>query len=175
MKIEDFQGGAPRLELEQFFAGRTEAWGMFQDRFGSVRRQFTVDIEGIVKDETLILVEDFSYSDGEVERRVWTVRRTGPDSYEGEAEGVSGKARGRISGNAFRWRYDFDLSINGRVWRVHFDDWMFLQPGGQVVLNRAAVSKWGIGLGAATLCFVKPSQEQAAANDRRRTELAAAE
>lgn len=164
MKIEDFKDGTPRFELERYFAGKTKAWGIFHDRFGRVKRQFTVDILGEVDGDTLTLTEDFTYVDGESERRVWTVRRTGPNSYEGTADGVIGVAKGRIAGNAFHWVYDFNLPVGGGTWKVTFDDWMFLQPGGDVVLNRADVSKWGLTLGTATISFAKQPDHSTAAN-----------
>ena len=34
MKIEDFAGTEPEFVLEDYFAGHTRAWGMFEDRFG---------------------------------------------------------------------------------------------------------------------------------------------
>jgi Protein of unknown function (DUF3833) len=46
MKLDDFAAGTPSLVLEDYFQGRTEAWGVFEDRFGRVRRQFKVDIDG---------------------------------------------------------------------------------------------------------------------------------
>jgi len=36
--------------------------------------------------------------------------------------------------------------------RVHFNDWMFLQPTG-VLLNRARVTKFGVEIGTVTLSF----------------------
>tara|TARA_R110002072_G_scaffold68261_3_gene166381 strand:+ start:197 stop:346 length:150 start_codon:yes stop_codon:yes gene_type:complete len=47
-----------------------------------------------------------------------------------------------------------DLKLDDSTIRVHFDDWMYLQPSG-VMLNRAKVSKWGIELGTVTLAFTK--------------------
>ena len=44
MKPEDFEGKEPRFVLEDFFEGKTKAWGMFHDRFGNLRREFEVDI-----------------------------------------------------------------------------------------------------------------------------------
>lgn len=154
MRIENFKNATPTLTLEDYFAGRAEAWGVFEDRFGNVRRQFTVDIAGTWNADarTLTLVEDFDYADGETERRVWTLRKTGPTTYEGTAEGVVGTATGEIAGNAFNWQYAFDLPVGGSTWRVRFDDWMFLQPGG-VIVNRATVTKWGIEIGRATIMF----------------------
>ena len=168
MKISDFKGSKPVLVLEEYFAGRTVAAGLFQDRFGNVRRQFTVDIEGRFEDGTLTLVEDFEYADGETEQRIWTLNKLDGHRYEGTAEGVIGRASGEARGNAFNWKYTFDLKVGESVWRVDFDDWMFLQPGG-VVINRATVSKWGITLGEVTLSFHKPGERHSAANDDQRT------
>lgn len=154
MKISDFAGNEPKFVLEEYFEGRAEASGIFYDRFGDIRRQFTVDIEGTVDGDRLTLVEDFVYDDGETERRVWNLTRTSPTTYEGTADGVIGKAKGEIAGNAFHWEYTFDLKMKDRTIRVHFDDWMFLQPNG-VVMNRATVSKWGFELGTAVISFRK--------------------
>ncbi len=35
-----------QLRLEEYFAGKTRAYGVFQDRFGTLRRQLTVDLDG---------------------------------------------------------------------------------------------------------------------------------
>lgn len=154
MKIEDFAGNEPKFVLEEFFEGRSQATGVFYDRFGDIRRQFTVDIVGTVDGDRLTLVEDFVYDDGETERRVWELTRTGEDTYEGTAEGVVGMATGKIAGNAFHWTYTFDLKMKDRTLRVKFDDWMFLQPNG-VVMNVATVTKWGFELGTAVISFQK--------------------
>lgn len=161
MQIEDFQGTTPRLVLEEYFAGETKAWGIFEDRFGNLRRQFEVDITGTWDGKTLTLEEDFVYADGETDRRVWTLTKTGPNSYEGEAADVVGTAEGEVAGNAFNWRYTVALEIDGRTWNVAFDDWMFLRPGG-VIVNKAEVTKWGFKVGEATIFFRKDENAQAA-------------
>lgn len=154
MQTEDFAGKTPDLDVFTYFAGKTRAWGIFEDRFGKVRRQFQVDINGTLQGDRLVLEEDFVYDDGELARRVWTIRRDGPRSYVGTAPDVIGEARGEAAGNALRWRYSMELPIAGRPWHVRFDDWMFLQPG-EVMINRARVYKLGIELGAVTLFFSK--------------------
>lgn len=171
MQLEDFADKGPELVLEEYFSGQTRAWGMFQDRFGNVRRQFTVDIAGEWDEatQTLVLTEDFLYDDGETEQRVWTLTKTGPNSYEGSAPGVIGTASGRTAGNAFYWTYVFDLPVGGRTWRVKFDDWMFLQEGG-ALLNKATVSKFGFEIGTALIFFMREGASQdaraAGAGDR---------
>ncbi len=152
MKPADFAKGEPRLTLEEYFTGHTKAWGLFEDRFGKVKRQFTVDIDGTWSGEVLTLNEHFLYNDGETEQRVWTIKKIGPDRYEGTAADVVGIAQGQSAGNALNWNYTLNLKVGDGTMRVDFDDWMFLQPGG-VMINRAHVSKWGIEVGSVTLFF----------------------
>ncbi len=140
MKIEDFEGREPRLVLEDYFSGQTRAWGIFEDRFGNLKRQFTVDIEGTWDGETLTLVEDFVYADGETDQRIWTLTKTGENRYEGTAADVTGVARGQTAGNAFTWSYDIDLKVGDSTWNVHFEDWMFLQDE-RTLVNRAYVPR----------------------------------
>ena len=63
-----------------------------------------------------------------------------------------GTASGQAAGNALRWRYVMALPVDGKIYNVDFDDWMFLMDG-EVMLNRSAMSKWGINLGEVTLSF----------------------
>ena len=154
MKPEDFAGREPRFRIEDYFAGKTRAWGIFQDRFGTLRRQFTVDIDGDWDGEILTLVEDFLYDDGQAERRTWRIRKTGEHGYEGSADGVVGTALGRSYGNVLNWHYRFALKIGDSTWTATFDDWMFLQDDGMMI-NRAEVTKFGLQLGEVTIAFRK--------------------
>ncbi len=164
MKVEQFAGSEPQFALESYFAGKTRAWGIFEDRFGNLRRQFTVDIVGTVDGNVLTLDESFYYRDGETEHRVWTITKLDDHTYEGRANGIIGTARGQVFGNTLNWRYEMDLKVGDGQWRVRFDDWMFLQPDG-VLINRAYVSRWGIEIGAVTLAFMKAEDQQVGAAD----------
>ena len=154
MKINDFKNTVPIFVIEDYFQGRTQAWGLFEDRFGIVRRQFVVDITGTWDGKTLILNEDFVYNDGEKENRVWVIRKQADGSYIGNTDNAVGDAVGYLNGNAFNWKYDFNLKVGDGSWKVHFDDWMFLQPNG-VLLNIATVSRWGLKVGTVFLSFQK--------------------
>ena len=150
---------APKLDLQTFFAGQTVALGIFEDRFGNLRRQFRVVLEGTVDGDVLTLDETFLYDDGEQDFRKWVIRRTGKGKdgevlYEGSAEDIMGVASGAVSGNALNWEYDVVLSIDGRDVEVHFDDWIYQQHE-DVAINRAYVSKFGIEIGSVTI--VTPS------------------
>ena len=150
---------APKLDLQTFFAGQTVALGIFEDRFGNLRRQFRVVLEGTVDGDVLMLDETFLYDDGEQDFRKWVIRRTGKGKdgevlYEGSAEDIMGVASGAVSGNALNWEYDVVLSIDGRDVEVHFDDWIYQQHE-DVAINRAYVSKFGIEIGSVTIVFLR--------------------
>ncbi|NVO56071.1 DUF3833 family protein [Rhodobacteraceae bacterium B1Z28] len=143
-----------QLNLEEFFAGKTVAYGQFQDVLGNVPRRFTVDIEGMWNGETLTLVEDFLYDDGATEQRIWTLTKTGEDGWTGTAPGVLGTASGIERGDTFNWTYKIDLPIKEGTMRVNFDDWMWLLDDDRL-LNRAYVSRYGVRLGEVILFFEK--------------------
>jgi len=145
---------APPLELERYFAGRTRAWGIFEDSLGRLRRQFTIELTGRLEAGGLTLEERFVYADGARERRIWRIRRTGPGRYEGQADDVDGVAAGVVSGNVLDWRYVLLLPIGGRTWRIAFADRMVLLPDG-ILVNRARASKWGVPIGTLTVAFAR--------------------
>ncbi len=147
------------LELEEFFDGRLVAYGQFQDVFGTVRRQFVADIQGDWDGERLRLVEDFTYEDGSTEQRVWTLRKTGEETWEGTAPGVIGVATGEEQGDRFNWRYTIDLPVpaaDGTVdtVRVTFDDWMWLLTEDRL-FNRAYMKRFGVDVGDVSIFFEK--------------------
>jgi hypothetical protein len=161
MNIEDFSQTQPELVPENYFEGRTMAWGLFEDRFGKVQRQFVVTIDGNWDGETLLLNEDFVYDDGETENRVWKLTKTDDNNYIGTTQNVIGTATGTRSGNAFNLKYTFNLKVGDDQWKVKFDDWMFLQADG-VLLNKATVTRWGFKLGTVYLSFNKPANQVSA-------------
>ncbi|WP_431298444.1 DUF3833 domain-containing protein [Tabrizicola sp. BL-A-41-H6] len=148
-----------KLNLEEFFDGTLVAKGQFQDVFGTVRRRFDVTIKGDWNGERLRLVEDFVYEDGSTEQRIWTLVKTGDDTWRGTAPGVVGEATGREDGDRFNWRYTIDLPVpstdgSGDTVRVTFDDWMWLLSDDRV-LNRAYMQRFGVDAGDVTISFEK--------------------
>lgn len=152
--LEDEKLSTRNLNLEEFFEGRTVAYGQFQDIFGTVRRRFEVEIEGTWDGETLTLVEDFVYEDDSTEQRVWTLVKTGEDTWRGTAPGVIGEAFGEERGDTFNWRYTIDLPVPDGTMRVTFDDWMWLLTEDRL-LNRAYMRRFGVDIGEVIITFEK--------------------
>ena len=153
-QIADYGRETPRLDLRAYFNGQLLAHGIFTDRSGKVVRRFTVQMACSWQGEEGLLEEDFLYSDGSRQRRVWRLRQTGADRYTGRADDVAGVAQGEQQGNAFHWTYTMALPVDGRVIDVQFDDWMYLVDE-RTLLNKAQMSKFGIRLGEVTLSFTK--------------------
>lgn len=142
----------PKLDVTQYFQGKTEAWGMFQKRSGEVVKRFHIKMEGHNQDDKFILKEHFFYTDGTSQERVWTFTRQTDGSLHGRADDVVGVAIGKGAGNAFRMRYTLKLPVGDSVYNVKFDDWLF-RVDEKTVVNRASVTKFGFEVGQVTVFF----------------------
>jgi Protein of unknown function (DUF3833) len=152
--IQDYAAEKPALDLRSYFNGTLDGYGIFTDRGGKVVRRFTVVIRCSWNGDEGILDEDFSYSDGKQEKRIWRIQRLADGNYRGSAGDIVGEARGVARGNTLNWTYTMALPVDGRVIEVQFDDWMYLMDD-TVMLNKAEMSKFGIRLGEVTLAFRK--------------------
>ena len=153
-KITDYASEKPVLDLRRYFNGLLDAYGVFTDRSGKVVKRFTVVMNCTWQGDNGVLDEDFTYTDGTRQKRVWRLTRLADGSYTGRADDVVGIALGEARGNAFHWTYTLSLPVDGKVYEVQFDDWMYLVDE-KVMLNKAAMSKFGIRLGEVTLSFTK--------------------
>ena len=152
--VDDYTGEKPELDLRTYFNGVVDAWGVFTDRNGKVVKRFTVDMKCQWENDQGTLDEDFVYSDGTKEKRIWKLTNKGNGIYVGTAGDVVGLAQGQTKGNAFNWRYTLALPVDGMVLNVQMDDWMYLMND-RVMLNKARMTKLGVHLGDVTLSFTK--------------------
>jgi hypothetical protein len=152
-----YRNEKPVLDMQRYFNGTLEGHGMFQDRSGQVQRRFVVTIKASWVGDVGTLDEDFVWSDGKREKRVWTLRKAPGDAsgtrWVGTAADVVGEARGVVSGNALHWTYTFNLQTDDdKRYEVNFDDWMFLIDD-RVMLNRAVMSFYGFRIGEVFISF----------------------
>ncbi len=140
------------LRLEAFFAGRSTGVGMFEDRFGAVRRRMAITLQGHMDGDTFNLDEDFLFDDGAREHRVWRITPVGADGYRATADDMIGEASGRATAQGVAWSYLFQLNIGARRLPVRFSE-TFTLVDADVLVNRARVTKFGILLGRNTIIF----------------------
>jgi hypothetical protein len=153
-QIESYANEQPVLDLQQYFNGTLDAYGVFTDRSGAVVKRFTVVMVCQWEGNAGTLDEAFTYSDGSKQRRVWHLTKLPDGRYTGYAGDVLGTAQGESRGNAFHWNYTLNLPVDGSVYEMQFDDWMYLMND-RVMLNKASMRKFGVQLGEVTLSFFK--------------------
>lgn len=153
-QLSDYADSRPVFDLRQYFNGTVLAHGIVSDRSGKVLRSFVVTLRCNWVDDAGTLDEEFVFSDGERQRRVWRLQRLADGSYTGAADDVVGQALGASSGSAFNWRYALLVPVSGSVYEVQFDDWMHLVDE-RTVINKAVMSKFGVRVGDITLSFTK--------------------
>jgi hypothetical protein len=152
--IASYTQETPPLDLQQYFNGVLDAYGIFTDRSGTVVKRFTVVMHCSWQGDEGVLDEDFSYSDGTTQKRIWHLKKLADGRYTGRADDVVGVAEGQARGNAFHWAYTLALPVDGTVYHVAMDDWMYLVTD-SVMLNKATMRKLGLRLGEVTLSFRK--------------------
>ncbi|MDO9197414.1 DUF3833 domain-containing protein [Rhodoferax sp.] len=153
-QIDAYATEKPVLDLQQYFNGTLDAYGVFTDRSGTVVKRFTVVMICNWNGAQGVLDETFTYADGSTQKRIWKLQKQADGRFTGRAEDVVGEALGESRGNAFHWTYTLRLPVDAKVYDVQFDDWMYLMTD-KVMLNKAAMSKFGVRLGEVTLSFVK--------------------
>ena len=156
--VTQYANEKPNLDLSEYFNGTIDAYGIFTDRSGEVKKRFTVLLvaQWKVIDGKRVgtLDESFEYSDGTKQKRIWRLKKFADGRYTGTADDVVGTAQGQTRGNAFNWTYTLNLPVDGKVYEVQFDDWMYLMTD-TVMLNKATMTKFGVRLGEVTLSFTR--------------------
>lgn len=140
------------FELTSFLEGESRAWGIFEDRFGRVRRRIDVTMIGRWDGDVFRLDEHFVYDDGRREHRVWTVKPDGPGKFRATCDDCVGEAIGTCAADSIRMAYAFKLKLPSRTLVVDFDDRIY-RMSATTAVNRATMRKWGIKLGELSLFF----------------------
>ena len=153
-KVENLTFSNQPFDLFQYFQGKTKAWGIVVDRFGSFQKSFSVEMIGTLQKDKLILSEYFLYDTGEIENREWIIEKTGANTYRGVSENIVGFAEGKELKNTLNFVYKSNIQIAGRNINVEFDDW-FLRADENTVINRAEITKFGIKLAEVSIFFRK--------------------
>ena len=146
------RGHMPGRDTGVDLAGHTRARGLFEDRFGRLRRRFEVEMHGAWKGGLFVLDESLRYDDGTLETRTWMVTPTAGGRFTATCPDCLGLAHGTCSEGMVRTLYRFRLQLQSRVVIVDFDDRLY-RIDDDFAVNRATMRKWGIRLGELTLFF----------------------
>ncbi len=128
---------APALDALAFFAGQSRGEGTLKI---ALRRPSTVTVAsagrrdsdgGLILDQTVILAGQ------PATQRQWQLHRDGPGAVAGSLSDAAGPVTGRIEGNRLHLRFTMKGGLRA-------DQWLTLQPGGQVLHNVMIVRKFGL-------------------------------
>lgn len=156
--IQEYQQETPVLNLNEFFQGKLEAYGMVQDYKGKVTRRFSAEIVGNWQGDKGILDERFVYDDGEIQYRCWHLTKSG-NQYTGTASDVIGEAKGETAGNALNWKYTLQVPVDGKTMNIGLNDWLYLIDEKHLI-NRATMTYFGIPVGEITLSINKIDHQE---------------
>ena len=139
-----FEGAVPAFNPMTYLQGPTRSWGVFETRRGDPIRRFRTAMLGVRDGDALVVTQDFTFDDGSTQRRVWRLRQVDAHRFDATASDVVGVATGYAHGNTFRWDYTLQVKAGNPLTRVHMHHWMYLVDGGDVLVNRVIISKFGI-------------------------------
>lgn len=152
--LDSYKGTTPALKLDQFFNGELKAYGMVLDRSGNLLRRFEVKLIAMWQGDSGEIKEWFEFDDGERSTRVWHLKKMNDNTYQGTAGDVVGIAQGKTEGSALYWKYDLEIPVDGSIYQVTLDDWMFLIDEKRL-FNKTDMSKWGFHVGEVILYIEK--------------------
>ncbi len=135
-----------------FFAGTVIAHGIFEDRFGRIKRRFSLVLTGSPIADGLAVNEQLTFDEGTVETRSWQLTRAGTEQFVMHGEDIVVAATGTITGSSTLMRYVYRLRVNGRIILVTMRDRMHRINRDRVV-NRVTMRKFGIRLGEISSTF----------------------
>jgi hypothetical protein len=142
------------LDLLAFLEGETLAQGVFEDRYGRLKRRFSVEMRGRGSGNDFTLDEHFTYDDGIEEFRTWRLRRGAGGRFSGRCAESVGDARGWCTRGMARMDATLRLPMGNRALRLHFAD-AFYRIGADRAFSRSIVSKWCIRVGTVLMVYQK--------------------
>lgn len=152
--VNDYSDWQPKLVPETFFQGELTAHGVVKNRQGDVTRHFSANIDASWENGVGTLDEQFTFNDGELQNRVWTLTAKGEGKYVAQANDVIGEHAMQVSGNALFMKYVLRLPYNGKTLDVTVDDKMFLVSEKRII-NESVFYKWGFEVASVQLVIEK--------------------
>jgi len=131
------QAASPTFDPVSFFAGDTEGNGVLKI-MTKRRQQVMVTGHGIVTpDGEIVLDQDVRRGNARPSHRTWHLRRVGEGRYEGTLSDATGPVTGEVRGNLLHLAFSMKGGLRAQ-------QWLYLQPGGQVSRNRMVITKFGL-------------------------------
>jgi hypothetical protein len=143
------------FNIPEFFANKASGSGVFFDYSGKADRHFYVTFSGDKKGDDFYLTEDFTWSDGEKQQRIWHLVFQDDKNFTGTAHDVVGTAKGKMLNNGLHMLYTLRVKrADGSQIDLNMDDKMYMTEDNRLI-NRAKAKKFGLTVGELVASFSK--------------------
>jgi hypothetical protein len=139
-----FINSEPKLDPVKFFGGNTHSSGVMESRSGKPSTPITTETHGTVKDGSLNIEQDLFPKGGKTNHRSWKLKQVDEHHVDATANDISGTAHGLLYGNYFSWTFRLKVSDRNLIKHVRMSQNMYLMPGGQTLIIRSIIRKFGI-------------------------------
>ncbi len=149
-----YSANSPKIDIRNYLNGPLEAQGILQDRSGKMIKSFSVKMVGSWQGNSGKLEENFIFSDGKKDRRVWEINFTDDNNFTAKAHDTVGIAKGQQYGNAVKMNYVLSIDVDGKKYDITLTDWIYLLDEKHAV-NVTKMTKFGFVVGNLTISFTK--------------------
>jgi len=149
-----YSKNSPKMDIRNYLNGKLEAQGILQNRSGEVIKTFTVTMVGTWRGNEGKLEEDFIFSDGKKDRRVWDIKFSDDNNFTAKAHDTVGFAKGQQYGNAMKMDYVLKVDVDGKKYDISLADWIYLVDE-KTAINVSQMTKFGFRVGTLNISFKK--------------------
>lgn len=128
----------PVFRAEEFFLGRTEGKGTIKQAFARRSAMVVQSVGRVDPDGTLVLEQRVRRGENPPDQRQWRIKKLADGRYAGTISDAKGPVTGEVRGNCLHLTYT--MTRGG----MRTDQYIYLQPGGRVALNRMTIKKLGL-------------------------------
>lgn len=136
-RLPPARADAAALDALAFFAGQSRGKGALKIALRRPRAVVVASAGRWGSDGGLILDQTVALASQPTTQRQWQLRRDGPAGVAGSLSDAAGPVTGTIDGNRLHLRFTMKGGLRA-------DQWLALQPGGQVLHNVMIVRKFGL-------------------------------
>ncbi len=129
---------APAFSPIGFFTGHTVGEGTLKVLLAGTSHTHVEGNGHVEPDGTLVLAQRIERDGKPFQTRAWRLWQAGDaQRYVGTLTTADGPVTGEVNANALHLRFTADGGLDT-------EQWLYLQPGGRVALNRMVVRKFGL-------------------------------
>lgn len=145
LRPEAFARTTPAIDPIIFWTGRTDSWGVIENRDGAPTSIITTTTDGTAEGAGGLHMIQHVIVDGKESVRDWHIRRLGAGLFDARANDMVGTVRGAPSGRTLHWTWVLETRPGNSLFDITMEQWMYLSDHGTLMV-RTIVTKLGVRL-----------------------------